>query len=173
MRAYGAETSSLLVAIFVLSLLAFTSASHAEGQRGDRHSKGFGANGQMFTERMAKRLDLDDTQRQSVDNILQAAKPEMDALREQMRANRAALAALDTESAGYSVELEQAATEKGRLTTEATLLFSRVRSEVGAVLTEEQLAKAQRSQKRGKQRGRRGGAEKRDRANSGDDESTS
>lgn len=61
-------------------------------------------------DRMATRLGLDDTQKQAIENIHLAAQPEIDVLAEQIKANR---------------EARQA-------------LAERIRSEVDAVLTDEQ-----------------------------------
>jgi Spy/CpxP family protein refolding chaperone len=107
----------------------------------------------MISARMLDRLDLDDTQRQTVDNIFEAAKPEFDALRERKQSNRTALADLDPADASYAIDLEAAATEKGQLAKEMTLLFARVHNDVNAVLTEDQRAKLEQGIERRKERG--------------------
>lgn len=128
------------VTIAVLSVAAF--AADNEGRRGpDRHAggPGFGMpDPGMMIGRISKHLDLDDTQRESVKNIMEAAKPELKGLREQFRANHEALQTLD---AG-DPEIQNIAISNGELATEGTLLFARIRGEIHAVLTEEQLAKA-------------------------------
>ena len=134
----------------LLSLLALSLV--AEAHPGGGMKRGFGGPGAGFPgkmlERMSEHLDLDETQRQSVENILEASKPEFEALRDRFKANREALQALDPAGASYSVNLEAAAAENGRLATEATLLRSRVRTEINAVLTEEQREKLARSKAR-------------------------
>jgi Spy/CpxP family protein refolding chaperone len=102
----------------------------------------------MMLEHMADHLDLDDAQRDSIRNILEAAKPELDALREQVRSNREALDALGAEDPEYSTVLNNIAISNGQLATEGTLLFTRIRTEVHAVLTDEQREKLARSKKR-------------------------
>ena len=133
-----------LLSLLALSLVA---EAHPGGMK-----RGFGGPGAGFPdkmlERMSEHLDLDETQRQSVENILEASKPEFEALRDRFTANREALQALDPADASYSVNLEAAAAENGRLATEATLLRSRVRTEINAVLTEEQREKLARSKAR-------------------------
>ena len=112
---------------------------------------------------MADRLGLDETQRQTVQNIQLAAEPEIAALRERMQANRENMKALNSNDANdpnRSTLLNDIAVEKGQLATEATLLFDRVRNEIGAVLTDEQRAMAE--EHRGT-KGKRGGREKRER----------
>ena len=91
----------------------------------------------MDIRRMSRDLDLDDAQREQLRNIMTAAQPEIKALRDSARQNREALKALDVNDP----EVQNIATSNGALATEATLLFTRVRSEVEAVLTDEQRAK--------------------------------
>lgn len=168
MKTRTTEIAGVSSVFLMLVLLAFTSASFADGGRGNVRGNGFGGpwgpmiTGPMITDRIAARLDLDDTQRQEVSNIIDAAKPEVNTVREQFRSNRAALVALDSSAASYSVDLERIAGENGRLATEATLLFSRVRSEVNAVLTDEQRTQLESLIERGGKRGqnrRRGRAD--------------
>ena len=103
-------------------------------------------------EHMADHLDLDDAQRERVQNILEAAKPEIEALRDQGRANREALNTLDPNDPAYSAALNDIAVSNGQLATEGTLLFTRIRTEVDAVLTEEQREKLARSKERMRKR---------------------
>lgn len=110
MKTYRIEILGLLSAFGLLSLLAFASSAHAEPGAKDAL-----AGPALMTERMAERLELDETQRQSISNILEAAKPEFDALHE--------------------------AREE---------LATRVRSEIDAVLTEEQRAELDSIRQRGR-----------------------
>lgn len=126
----------------VLALALTASAAPGDGPRGSFGGPGLGFGGPgPSVERMADHLGLDETQQQSIENILEAAKPELEALREAQRANREALAALDPADANYSTAINNIAAENGRLATEGTLLRSRVRNEVNAVLTDEQREK--------------------------------
>lgn len=143
------------VSVAMLSTIAYAGSNDGRPGPG-RHGggPGFGMpDPGMMIGRMAERLDLDDAQRESVKNIMEAAKPELKALREQFRANQEALQALD---AG-DPEIQNIAISNGELATEATLLFSRIRGEFHAVLTEEQLAKAaEMKEERREQRAERG-----------------
>ena len=128
------------VSVALLSTMAYAGGNDGRPGPG-RHGggPGFGMpDPGMMIRHMTERLDLDDAQRESVKNIMEAAKPELEALREKFRANQEALQALD---AG-DPEIQNIAISNGQLATEGTLLFSRIRGEVHAVLTEEQLAKA-------------------------------
>lgn len=125
--------------IAVLALALTASAAPGDGPRQAFGGPGpwFGGPGQSI-ERMAEHLGLDDVQKQTIQNILEAAKPELDALREAQRTNHEALVALDPADPNYSTAINDIAAEKGRLVTEGTLLRSRVRNEINAVLTDEQ-----------------------------------
>ena len=102
----------------------------------------------LMIEHMADYLDLDATQRAEVQNIVEAARPEFEALRMQLRANREAMQSLDAEVPGYWTQLNDIAISNGQLATDGTLLFTRVRTEIRAVLTEEQRDKLARSRER-------------------------
>ena len=147
--------AGLLAFVTVAMLATIAYAGGSEGRHGhDRHFGGpsFGIpNPGMIIGRMAEHLDLDDVQRESVKNIIEAAKPELTALREQFHANHEALQSLD---AG-DPEVQNIAISNGQLATEGTLLFSRIRGEIHAVLTDEQLAKAAELKEERKERGER------------------
>lgn len=106
----------------------------------------------MMLEHIADHLDLTDAQRDSVENILQAAKPEIEALREQANANREAIESLDPADPAYDTVLNNIALSNGELATSATLLVTSVRNQVHAVLTDEQIAKLERGKERMKKR---------------------
>ncbi len=152
MKMFISERSGVLSAIGVLFLLAFTSVATAQEQGKDRSNQRDFEGRAIFSERMADRLNLDDVQRQTIRNIVDAAKPEMQALRERIRANREGLNALNAADAN----LQNLAMEKGSLATEQTLLRHRVRNDIAAVLNEEQLAALEARKNRGRD-GRRGG----------------
>lgn len=137
------------VALLALVSIAVFSASAQAGPGGMPGMMfGGGPGPGMMLEHMADHLDLDDAQRESVRNILEAARPEIESLREQFRANREALEALDTSDPAYSAELDNIAISNGQLATEGTLLFTRVRTEIHAVLTDDQREKLARSKQR-------------------------
>lgn len=156
MKMFISERSGVLSAIGVLFLLAFTSVATAQEQGKDRSNQRDFEGRAIFSERMADRLNLDDVQRQTIRNIVDAAKPEMQALRERIRANKEGLSALDAADANYAANLQNLAMEKGSLATEQTLLRHRVRNDIAAVLNEEQLAALEARKNRGRD-GRRGG----------------
>ncbi|MDG2375132.1 MAG: Spy/CpxP family protein refolding chaperone [Woeseiaceae bacterium] len=111
----------------------------------------------MMIERMASQLDLAETQRQSLSNIMEAARPEFAALREAARENREAVHALDVDDADYGAALQNLAARSGEHAAELTLLTGRVRSEVAAILTAEQRATLETRKSRIGERRRHGG----------------
>lgn len=128
--------------ILLLASLALTAGAGAADERG---GPGRGDMSQFrdparMVERMSRVLDLDELQEQNIDNIVTAAKPEIDALRERRKETREAMRALDPADPDYSAKLSSLATDIGELATEATLLFGRVRLEVTEQLTDAQKA---------------------------------
>ena len=100
----------------VVSTLALSTSANAEFGGGPRGLFGPGAGfpgPELMFEHIADHLELDDTQRESVQNILEAAKPELEALRDQARSNREALMALDTSDAAYSADVNNIAISNG------------------------------------------------------------
>jgi Spy/CpxP family protein refolding chaperone len=133
------------VTLAMLTTLALAATAYAEpggGQHGQPGASFPGLAGPgLKLGRMAKHLELDEAQQQSIENILEATRPEFQALRTDFRANRRALQALDPADPDYTAAINDIAAENGRLATEGTLLMSRVRNEVHSVLTDEQRAK--------------------------------
>ncbi len=125
-------------------------AQEADESEGKPHMRGaghrmnhdeFGDPSRML-KMMTRHLDLDDTQSLNIENILTAAKPEIDALRERAQATRQAMHELDVNDSAYGTDLQNLSTQIGALTSEATLLHGRLRADVFAQLTEEQRERA-------------------------------
>ena len=140
-------------------------AQDAEAHDGKRHTRGAGhrishdefGDPARLVEMMTRHLDLDDTQSKTIANILAAAKPEIDALRERARASRTAMHELDVSDPDYGSSLQNLSTEIGALTSEATLLHGRLRADVFAELTPEQRERAAEGRGRMRDHFRHGG----------------
>ena len=167
--------TSLLLATFLLAAgipaaSAQDTAADADKAHGDRHAgrehggrrggmdRSFG-NPEKFAERLQQHLELSDLQRQSISNILLAAKPEAEALRQASRSNRDAIRALDTAAPDYASRMESLSAERGRLAAERAGLHDRVRASIDAELSPEQRekmaeAKSRRHERRGGKRHR-------------------
>jgi Spy/CpxP family protein refolding chaperone len=139
-------------------LVAVLVAAFSINAQANPRGPGFGGPGfgipdpAMMLEHMADHLDLDDSQRATIENIVEAVRPEAEALREQFRANREALHALDASDPAYETTLNNLAMSQGQLATEGVLLATRIRTEIHAVLTDEQLEKLERGKRRMKKR---------------------
>ena len=156
----------LLAVLTVLAIMTATGVSAATKQHSESGSErgwhrghtgmraDFSGDPARMVEMMSRHLDLDETQSQTINNILQAAQPEADSLRERSRANHEALRTLDVNDASYNATLQNLSAESGELATERTLLHGRVRGEIFAVLTAEQRQKmADRGDRMRSQRG--------------------
>jgi Spy/CpxP family protein refolding chaperone len=91
---------------------------------------------------MTRHLDLDDAQSVAIENVINAAKPEIDALRERGKASRDAMRSLDVDSPDYGTSLQNLSSEVGSVTSAATLLMGRLRADIYAELTAEQREQA-------------------------------
>lgn len=137
-----------LTVVAMLTAIGAAAKQHPEqGGDRDRHRNHDGMRGDFaidpahMVERMSRHLDLDETQSQTISNILQAVESEADSLRERSRTNYEALRALDVNDANYSTTLQNLSAQSGELATERALLHGRVRGEIHAVLTAEQQQK--------------------------------
>jgi Spy/CpxP family protein refolding chaperone len=139
-------------AIALLAALALAAATSAFAGPGGMFGGPRGGDPERMLEHMADYLDFDQAQRASLENILEAAKPEIQAMREQMRVNRHALETLDPGDPAYEILLSDIAISNGELAAQGTYLFTRIRAEVGAILTDEQREKIKRKKERIRER---------------------
>ena len=139
----------LFKVVTISFLVLFVVNAMAEAEQGEHHRMHPGHGGMMhdgpdinrIVEHMSRKLELDDTQQLAIRNIVDAVKPEAEALREQARSNREAIHTLDISAANYHAKLQDYARRNGELVTQITLLHGRVMAEVNAELTDEQRAK--------------------------------
>ena len=138
-----------LITALSVALLAATSgtavAAQPEPDGGhDRHDRKFrlhrGGHHEAFDSEemvthLARKLELDATQQQEIDNILSAARPQLDALRERAEANRKAMHELDVSDSSHEAQLNRLAAEQGAIVSEQAVLHGRLKAEIHAVLT--------------------------------------
>lgn len=86
-------------------------------------------------------LSLDETQTQELRNVVIAAKPQLNALREKARANHEAMATLDVNASNYEARVENLATDNGQLATELTFLLAELRRDIYSRLSPDQQQK--------------------------------
>ena len=152
----------LTAAAAVLTLaagLAIAAPNGGKGHDGDwggpRSGGRMMANPERIVDRMTRHVDLDETQEQTIRNILEAAKPEFEALRTRGKANMSAMRDLEPSDPDYSARLDDLSAENGQLVADGTRLVGRVRGEVYAVLTAEQIAELEAAGDRMRERFRR------------------
>jgi Spy/CpxP family protein refolding chaperone len=137
--------TALSIVLFALSGVAATAAHAGDGGSHYRkHRLHFGAgmhedgDPARMAKHLSRKLDLEQAQQQEIENIMSAAKPEIDTLRERTEANRDAMHELDLNDSNHDTRLSELASEKGAIATEQALLYGRLKSEINAVLTPEQ-----------------------------------
>ena len=139
----------IIVTTFVILAVSGTSLAQDDtGTTGDdqkpwsRHNgPGRGGSPEEMIMRIADRLDLDETQRQEVRNIMEAAKPSFSTLRERSRENRLAFFTLDVSDPDYGAKLQDLSAQSGELAADLTMLAGQLRADVSVVLTDEQRQK--------------------------------
>ena len=114
-------------------------SSHA--REGHHRGQGLQMNPRRMIRGMTRRLDLDEVQSEQIDNIVESARPEFEALREKGSAHRQAMRDLDVTDADYGAKLQNLAASSGELAASSTELRGRVRAEIFSVLTVEQQEK--------------------------------
>lgn len=145
---------------FVVLLVGAVWAEPEDGRHRGMHHRHAGMmhGGPDFSrmlEHMSRRLELDETQEQAIRNIVDAATPEAEALREQARSIRQAVHALDIADADYDMQRQRLAGRNGELFMQVTLLHGRVMAEINAELTDEQRARFSEGRDRMRKRFRR------------------
>jgi len=129
----------IIAGVALLATGSVVADSHGNGDRHRGHGMSDGMP-MMMVGRLVRRLDLDEIQETEIRNIVEAAKPEFEVIRDRGRATREAMLNLDPASPDYSAELNNLALESGQIMTDTALLAGRVRADVNAVLTPEQAA---------------------------------
>lgn len=145
----------LLITTTVAALLgASVLGSYAladQGQRGHCHgarhewSSGHGHRGfeKHGMQRLMRKLDLSDQQRNQVRDIMKKSRPQMHALRTQMRDNQRRLMDVNPDDPNYSNIVAQVSQANGQAMTQMIQLRSQLRAEMYKVFTPEQRQKLQ------------------------------
>jgi len=135
---------ALTTALFAVSAGAAVAAQAEDGGNFERkhrmHGAGMhlGGDPQRMVQHLTRELELDETQQQEIENIVTAAKPEIEALRDRVEANMKAMHELDVNDSDYYARLNELAAEKGAIASEQALLHGRLKAEINGALTPEQ-----------------------------------
>lgn len=135
----AAILSIVLVAMGAMFVFAQDGAGQKDGKRGFGKRGGHHRGGHGM---MLRGLDLTDEQKAQVKTIMQSSREASKPLREQMKANRQKLQALSDSGNFDQAQVQALADEQGRLTAQMIVEKEKVKSQISAILTTEQKAKA-------------------------------
>ncbi len=125
-----------LGAIFVVGQQRANSGEHFGGK-----GHGRGHHGKMGM--ALKGLDLTNEQKAKVKEIFEASRTAVEPLMEQMKANHAKIRDLGTNGSFDQAAVEAIANEQGSITAKLIIEKEKAKSQVFAILTDEQKAKAE------------------------------
>ena len=139
------------IAILSIAAILVIGAVFAIAQRaGHKGFAGHGTRGEQAAMMMLRRLDLTDQQQAQVKQILEDNKGAVEPIREQLKANHKKLA--DMKGTFDEAQVSQIAKSQGDLTAQLIVVRQKVRSQIFAILTDEQKAKADQLRQTMKQR---------------------
>ena len=150
MAGKGKRFMTALLAVAVLGGAGIAAAGdqqHDGGWSGHEHGPGpdamFGAGffGADAIARMGDQLGLSADQRQSINGVFDAARPQMQAMRESMRTNVEKLRGTPPDDPNYATVVAQVSQSAAELASKMVTESSQVRSQVYGLLTKEQKAK--------------------------------
>ena len=133
----------VIIAILAFAVLA-TGVMFAVAQRsGEERNGGRGKRGGHHRDGMMLRgLDLTDEQKAQVKQIMEASKAKTQSLRDSLKANRQKMDEATANGAFDEAQVTAIAVEKGNLSAQMTVERERGKSQIFALLTAEQKAKA-------------------------------
>jgi Spy/CpxP family protein refolding chaperone len=121
--------------------ILFSSIAWGQAAKQARHGHG------MFGQRMAQQLGLSDAQQQQIKTIMQAEKPKIQPLMQELKQERQQMNSL-TESGNFDeAAVRAAASKQAQTETDLAVERARVKSQIFAVLTPDQRTKAQEMEK--------------------------
>jgi protein CpxP len=139
------------IAILSIAAILVIGGVFAIAQRaGHKGFAGRGTRGEQAAMMMLRRLDLTDQQQAQVKQILEDNKGAVEPIREQLKANHEKLA--DMKGTFDEAQVSQIAKSQGDLTAQLIVVRQKVRSQIFAILTDEQKAKADQLRQTMKQR---------------------
>jgi len=115
-------------------------SQHHGGKHGERHH-GKRHGGQYMLKRLTKKLDLTEDQQAQLKTFRDDQKAKNDTLREQMKALRTEMHALDTQSADYDSQVAALADKKADLGRQMFIQRAATRQHLESILTDEQRTK--------------------------------
>lgn len=127
-----------IIAMIVLAL----GAIFVIAQRGGGKGHVFGHGGHEMGGMMLRGLDLNDEQKAQIKQIREANKAKLQPIREAMKANHEKLGEITANGAFDEAQVLAIANKQGELSAQLMVEGTRTRSQIFALLTDEQKAKA-------------------------------
>lgn len=134
--------SIILVAMGAMFIFAQDGTSNKDGKRGFGKRSGHHRGGGMRGGMMLRGLDLTDEQKAQVKTIMQSSKETSKPIRQQMKANREKLQTLSDSGNFDQSQVQAIANQQGALSAQMIVEKEKVKSQINAILTPEQKAKA-------------------------------
>jgi Spy/CpxP family protein refolding chaperone len=132
------HTSKLLAGLATAALLLGGAQAIARDHGPGGHG---GDPGMRYMQHVLDELDLTPEQQATVKDIFESARPRLRALHQQMRDVRESLIDTNPDDPDYSTIVNQASQKSGELASDLVREMSQVRTQVHAVLTDEQKAR--------------------------------
>ncbi len=144
------KSITAIASVALLSIVGLTAAVYAAGDRGGKFrgagmhpgpEMGFmhpGMMGGQLLHRLGNELELTDTQRESIKGLLESARPNMKALRDEMRVSAGQLRDTDPGAPNYAAVVAQASRKAGEVASRLVTDGSQLRAGIWQVLTPEQ-----------------------------------
>jgi len=136
---------------FLVFALVAIGTVFALAQRGDKGKHGRGFEHRGF-ERMAKKLNLTDTQKEQVKQITEASRAKVKPLKESMRANRQQLKSLTENGQFDAAQVQTIANQQGSIAAQIIVEKERAKWEIFQILTVEQKTQAKELKEQMKER---------------------
>lgn len=134
---------SAVAGIVALSSIAYAgpSCKHGGGKHGEYSAEQKAEYMQKRLDRMATKLGLSETQKTQVQALMQNHRNTMKPLRDEKRALREEMKALDPVATDYADKLAGIANRKGELESQITIANGNKRQQMAQILTPEQQSK--------------------------------
>lgn len=136
-------TSLLVCSVGLVTIASAKSSGDGPGYGRSSHHAGHGQcdHGKgRYLKRLARCLDVTDEQRAEFEAVMSKSRKQMAELRDEMRANRTQLRDLTRQAEFDEAAVRGMADRQGDLKAEMIVLRARQRSEIKALLTDEQIA---------------------------------
>ncbi len=132
-------TAILAIALVSIGSIFIFAQNDNEGGK-EKYKRGFGHRGGF--ERLAKKLNLTDTQKEQAKQIMEASKSKVQPLKESMKSIHQQLDAATADGQFDEAQVQALASQQANITAQLIVEKERTQSQLFAILTPEQQAQA-------------------------------